>query len=57
MRGGIKEDSPEYTLARFLITAFAIMPRTIAFRAADILAWLGYHSLAGSGGQAFTISG
>ena len=42
MRGSIK-GLTEYTLARFLITAFAIMPRTIAFPAADILAWLGYH--------------
>ncbi len=42
MRGGIKAFI-EYTLARVLITLFAIMPRKIAYRSADILARLGFH--------------
>ena len=42
MRGGIKGFT-EYILARFLITAFAIMPRSIAYRSAEVLAWFGFH--------------
>ena len=42
MRGSIKELT-EYTAARLLLFAFAAMPRNMAYRAAGILAWLGFH--------------
>ena len=40
--GGIKE-AAEYRLSLLLIRAFARMPRSLAHRAAQTLAWLGFH--------------
>jgi KDO2-lipid IV(A) lauroyltransferase len=42
MRGGIKGVA-EYTLAMLIIRLFGAMPRNIAHRAAQTLAWLGFH--------------
>jgi len=42
MRGGIK-DVAEYTLALLIIRLFAAMPRSVAYRTAKRLAWLGFH--------------
>ena len=42
MRGGIK-GLTEYTFAKLLVKAFALMPRNVAYRAANFLAWLGFH--------------
>jgi KDO2-lipid IV(A) lauroyltransferase len=42
MRGGIKEQI-EYVFARFLVTAFGLMPRRAARHAAAAVAWLGFH--------------
>jgi len=42
MRGGVKELA-EYLLARLLIKVFAMMPRGLAHRAAQFLAWGGFH--------------
>ena len=42
MRGGIKELT-EYTFALALIESFGIMPRSIARRAANVFAALGFH--------------
>jgi Kdo2-lipid IVA lauroyltransferase/acyltransferase len=42
MRGGIKGVA-EYTLALLVIRLFAAMPRSVAYRTAKGLAWLGFH--------------
>jgi KDO2-lipid IV(A) lauroyltransferase len=42
MHWGIKEFT-EYLFARLLLTAFSLMPRSVACRAAKTLAWLGFH--------------
>src|SRR5205809_1843523 len=42
MRGAVKELA-EYSLALALIKIFGAMPRSIAYRAAGILGWLGFH--------------
>src|SRR5499426_1177523 len=42
MRGGIKGVA-EYTLALLVIRLFAAMPRSVAYRTAKRLAWLGFH--------------
>jgi KDO2-lipid IV(A) lauroyltransferase len=42
MRGGVK-GLTEYIFARFLIKAFAMMPRGLAHSGAKILAWSGFH--------------
>jgi KDO2-lipid IV(A) lauroyltransferase len=42
MRGGIKGHT-EYIAARLLLASFEAMPRKMAYRAARILAWLGFH--------------
>ena len=42
MRGGIKGVA-EYTLALLIIRLFATMPRSVAYRTAKRLAWLGFH--------------
>jgi KDO2-lipid IV(A) lauroyltransferase len=42
MRGGIKAIA-EYQLASLVIRLFGAMPRPLAFRAAQKLAWLGFH--------------
>jgi KDO2-lipid IV(A) lauroyltransferase len=42
MRGGIKAVA-EYTLALLIIRIFGALPRTIALRAAGLLAWLGFY--------------
>jgi KDO2-lipid IV(A) lauroyltransferase len=42
MRGGIK-GLIEYTLAWLLINIFGVMPRNLAYRAAKVLGWLGFH--------------
>src|SRR5947207_14681296 len=42
MRGGVKELA-EYGLGLALIRIFGALPRPIAYRAAAVLAWLGFH--------------
>jgi KDO2-lipid IV(A) lauroyltransferase len=42
MRGGIKGVA-QYTLALLIIRLFAAMPRSVAYRTAKRLAWLGFH--------------
>ncbi len=42
MRGAVKELA-EYSLALALIKLFGAMPRSIAYRAAGMLGWLGFH--------------
>jgi KDO2-lipid IV(A) lauroyltransferase len=42
MRGAVKELA-EYSLALALIRLFGAMPRSIAYRAAGMLGWLGFH--------------
>ena len=42
MRGGIKGVA-EYTLALLIIRLFAAMPRSVAYRTAKRLAWLGFY--------------
>src|SRR5262249_45670278 len=42
MRGGIK-GLAEYTLARVLIQTFGLLPRRLAYPAAKIVAWCGFH--------------
>jgi len=42
MSGGIKEVA-EYSLALLLIRSFGLLPRNLAYPAAQTLAWLGFH--------------
>jgi KDO2-lipid IV(A) lauroyltransferase len=40
---GVVKGLTEYALARLLIKTFAMMPRSLAYKAATVLAWGGFH--------------